>query len=71
MWGLWRGLRRWPTKLLSGESVRGSGGPHQGAAAARCAQAHGAMGWRVGYIAYPDADGSDFLGLQLVKARAG
>ena len=28
------------------------------------------MGWRVGYIAYPDADGSDFLGLQLVKARA-
>ena len=25
------------------------------------------MGWRVGYIAYPDADSSDFLGLQLVK----
>ena len=25
------------------------------------------MGWRVGYIAYPDADNSDFLGLQLVK----
>ncbi len=24
----------------------------------------------MGYIAYPDADGSDFLGLQLVKARA-
>ena len=32
-------------------------------------QAHGAMGWRVGYIAYPDHDGSNFLGLQLVKAR--
>ena len=32
-------------------------------------QAHGAMGWRVGYIAYPDHEGSNFLGLQLVKAR--
>lgn len=27
------------------------------------------MGWRVGYIAYPNFDGSDYLGLQLVKVQ--
>lgn len=32
-------------------------------------QAHGLMGWRVGYIAYPNFDGSDYLGLQLVKVQ--
>lgn len=30
---------------------------------------HGLMGWRVGYIAYPNFDGSDYLGLQLVKVQ--
>ena len=29
------------------------------------------MGWRVGYIAYPDHDGSDYLGLHLVKVQGG
>lgn len=32
-------------------------------------QAWGLMGWRCGYIAYPNHDGADYLGLQLVKAR--
>ncbi|KAK9918752.1 hypothetical protein WJX75_006606 [Coccomyxa subellipsoidea] len=32
-------------------------------------KAHGLMGWRVGYIAYPNFDGSDYLGLQLVKVQ--
>lgn len=27
------------------------------------------MGWRVGYIAYPNFDGADYLGLQLVKVQ--
>jgi hypothetical protein len=32
-------------------------------------QSHGLMGWRVGYIAYPDFDADDALGLQLVKVQ--
>ncbi|KAK9809123.1 hypothetical protein WJX72_009699 [[Myrmecia] bisecta] len=32
-------------------------------------KAYGMMGWRVGYIAYPDTDGQDFLGLQMVKVQ--
>ena len=32
-------------------------------------KAYGMMGWRVGYIAYPDADGSDALGAQILKVR--
>lgn len=30
---------------------------------------YGLHGWRVGYMAYPDFDGSDDLGLQLVKVQ--
>lgn len=32
-------------------------------------KSYGLMGWRVGYIAYPDHDGSDSFGLQLIKAQ--
>lgn len=32
-----------------------------------CMQAYGLMGWRVGYIAYPNMDGQDALGQQLRK----
>ncbi len=32
-------------------------------------KAHGMMGWRVGYIAYPDADGKDTLGQELLKVQ--
>lgn len=34
-----------------------------------CTQGYGLHGWRVGYIAYPDSDGSDYIGLQLVKVQ--
>lgn len=27
------------------------------------------MGWRVGYIAYPDYEGDNALGLQLLKVQ--
>lgn len=33
------------------------------------AQAYGAMGWRVGYFAYPDYDGDDALGSQILKIQ--
>lgn len=32
-------------------------------------QAYGAMGWRVGYIAYPDYDGDDALGSEILKIQ--
>ena len=32
-------------------------------------QGYGLHGWRVGYMAYPDRDGCDSLGLQLVKVQ--
>lgn len=32
-------------------------------------KAYGMMGWRVGYIAYPDFDGSDALGQEILKVQ--
>ena len=32
-------------------------------------KAYGMMGWRVGYIAYPDFNGSDSLGSQILKVQ--
>ena len=32
-------------------------------------QAYGLMGWRVGYIAYPDYDGTDLLGKEFLKCQ--
>ena len=32
-------------------------------------KAYGMMGWRVGYLAYPDFDGDDRVGAQLLKVR--
>ncbi|MEW5307472.1 MAG: hypothetical protein WDW38_008716 [Sanguina aurantia] len=32
-------------------------------------KAYGAMGWRVGYVAYPDYDGDDAAGSQLLKIQ--
>lgn len=40
-----------------------------GSLACPAAQAWGLMGWRCGYVAYPNLDGSDYLGLQLVKVQ--
>ena len=34
-----------------------------------CLQAYGMMGWRTGYIAYPDPDGTDLLGRQFLKTQ--
>jgi hypothetical protein len=32
-------------------------------------QAYGMMGWRVGYLAYPDFEGDDALGRELLKVQ--